>query len=555
VSQAHPPLPATAGNTPAGSRTTRRTLATLAVAALALTGCSSVGNNNNGTGNSQSTSTGSGPAKNGGTLRVALSAEPDKLDPTLSRTLVGRTIFNAICEKLYDTDANLKIVPQLAAALPVLSQGGKVATIKVRQGLKFSDGSTMDAAAVKTSLDRDMTNPQSARGSELSAVQSVTVVDPQTVQINLKTPFAPLSAILADRSGMVMNPKVIKAKGDNFGTAPSCVGPFKFSTRVAQDRIEVVKDPNYYNAKNVHLDKIVYRIIADANIRFANLRSGDADVLDTVATTDVNSLKSNSKLKLLSTDSLGYQGITINEGNTKGVGTKPGKIPGPLASDPRVRQAFELSMDRKALNHVVFNDQFAPACGPISPKSQFSSAAAQTCPPHDAAKAKQLLQQAGVKTPLKVQLIIGNTPDAQRLGEAVRSLAKDGGFDVQLQPVEFASSLDQTDAGKFQMFQIGWSGRVDPDGNITSFVQTQGSQNISGFSNPKLDALLDQARTELDVTKRKDLYGQVVTLLHEQVPLVYLYRQKNLTGVRDNVTGVKVYPDGIIRLGTAGFTK
>lgn len=496
-------------------------------------------------------------AKNGGTLRVALSAEPDKLDPTLARTLVGRTVFNAICEKLYDVDAKLAVVPQLAAALPEFSADGKTVTIKVRTGVKFADGTPLDAAAVKASLNRHMTLAGSGRKSELSSVTGVDVVDTSTVTIRLKTPFVPLTAVLADRAGMVMSPTALKAGDDKFATNPVCVGPFKFATRVAQDRIEVVKDPNYYDAAKVHLDKVVYRIIADATTRLNNLRSGDVEVLDTVAATDVDAVKADTNLRLLTSDSLGYQGITLNLGNVSGVGKPAGTLAapyaGPLATDPRVRRAFELSLDREAINKVVFRGQYAPTCSPISAASPLSSDAAQACPKHDPAAAKQLLTAAGVATPVKVSMVLANTADERRLGEAIQAQVKEGGFDLQLVPTEFSASLDQTDAGKYQLFRIGWSGRIDPDGNLAVFVQSQGSQNISGYANPAVDDLLGQARATQDQAKRRDLYGQLISKLHEDVPLIYLYRQKNLTGVSSKVVGVRVYGDGLLRFGTAGF--
>jgi peptide/nickel transport system substrate-binding protein len=545
---------------PASARSIRRwpsRLATvpavlLATIALAVTGCSSIDS-----GGGTPAPTASGVPKMGGTLRVALSAEPDALDPTLARTLVGRTVFNAICEKLYDVDSNLAIVPQLAAALPEFSADGLTATVKIRSGLKFSDNTMLDAAAVKTSLDRHMTLNGSARKSELSSVASVDATDASTVTIHLKTPFTPLTAVLADRSGMVMSPAALTAQGDKFGTNPSCVGPFKFSTRVAQDRIEVVKDPNYYNASKVYLDKVIYRIIADATTRFNNLRSGDVEVLDAVAATDVDALKSDSKLTLLSSDSLGYQGITVNLGNVAGVGKPPGilasPLAGPMSADARVRRAFEMSLDRAAINTVVFRGQFTPACGPISAASPLSSEPAQACPKHDPAAAKALLTSAGASMPVKVSMIIGNTPDAARLGQAIQAQVKEGGFDLQLVPTEFAASLTQTDAGNYQMFAIGWSGRVDPDGNIANFVRTSGSQNISGYSNAAVDGLIDQARATADVAKRRELYGQVITQVHQDAPLIYLYRQKNFTGVARTVVGVQVFGDGLLRFGSAGF--
>jgi peptide/nickel transport system substrate-binding protein len=524
------------------------------VAALAVAGCSSIKSNA-----PAPTNTGDNrPAKDGGTLRVALSAEPDKLDPTLARMLVGRTVFNAICEKLYDVDAKLAVVPQLASALPEFSTDGKTATIKIRSGVKFADGTALDATAVKTSLDRHMTLSGSARKSELSSVDSVSVTDPSTVTIKMKKPFVPLTAVLADRSGMVMSPTALKAGTDAFATNPVCVGPFKFSTRVAQDRIEVVKDPNYYDAGKVHLDKVVYKIIADATTRFNNLRSGDVEVLDAVNPTDVDALKADTNLRLSTSESLGYQGITINLGNVAGVGKPAGTLAapytGPFATNAKVRQAFELSLDRAAINTVVFRGQYAPACGPISPGSPLSSDAAQACPKHDPAAAKQLLASAGAPSPTKVDMLIGNTPEARRLGEAIQAQAKEGGFDVQLVPTEFSASLDQSDAGKYQTFQIGWSGRVDPDGNIANFVTSEGSQNNNGYSNSTVDSLLAKSRSTTDTGARRDLFGQVITQLHKDLPIIYLYRLKNFTGVDKKVTGVQMYGDGLMRFAHAGFT-
>jgi len=519
---------------------------------LGLSGCSSIDN-----GSPAQNPADTRQAKAGGTLRVALAGEPDALDPTTARTLVGRTVFTSICEKLYDINKDLAIVPQLASAMPQFSSDGLSATIKLRTGVKFADGTAFDATAVKASLDRHMTMATSARKSELTSVSKVEVVDPSTVKLTLKTPFTPLTAVLADRAGMVMSPTALQTSGDNFGTNPVCVGPFKFSTRVAQDRIEVVKDPNYYDASKVFLDKIIYRIIADGTTRFNNLKSGDVEVLDAVVATDVDALKADPNLVLISSDSLGYQGITINLGNVNGVGKPGGTLAAPLASamatDPRVRRAFEMSIDREAINKVVFRGQFTPACGPISAASPFSSDAAQACPKFDPAGAKALLTQAGVTVPFKVSMIIGNTPEGARLGEAIQAQAKEGGFDLQLTPVEFAASLTQTDAGQYQMFAIGWSGRVDPDGNIANFVRTSGSQNITGYSNPQVDKMLDDARATDDVNKRKDLYGQVIKQLHEDAPLIYLYRQKNFTGVAKSMVGVEVFGDGLLRFRTAGF--
>jgi peptide/nickel transport system substrate-binding protein len=222
---------------------------------------------------------------------VALNQDPDILDPTLSRTYVGRIVFAQICEKLYEIDESLTIYPQLAAGLPAVSDGGKTVTIKLRPGVKFNDGTAFNAEAMKLSLDRHREMKGSNRRSELASVEAVEIADPLTVRLRLKAPFTPLTAQLADRAGMPVSPAAVNKLGEKFGTAPVCVGPWQFVERVPQDRIVVERSPHYFDQAAAKFDRIVFRIIPDDNVRLANLRSGDIDVMHQVAPTDAASLK------------------------------------------------------------------------------------------------------------------------------------------------------------------------------------------------------------------------------------------------------------------------
>jgi peptide/nickel transport system substrate-binding protein len=546
-------------------RTKRRTtrsradVALTALALAALTACSSVGSDTGSAGGKGDDALGStadaSAVKDGGTLTMGLSAEPDMLDPTLSRSLYSRYVFETMCEKLYDVNQDAAIVPQLATDMPKTSADGKTVTIPVRTDAVFSDGTKLDAAAVKTTLERDLTNPQSGRISELGPISSIDTPDASTVVVHFKEPFTPFTAALADRAGMIMSPAALKKYGDDFANHPSCVGPFKFSKRVPQNSIEVVRDPKYYDADKVHLDKIVWRILTDAGIRAANLRSGDVLIADTISPQDVGELSKDSSLDVLQSQSLGYQGVTFNVGNVDGVGTPPKPIDRPDAQLAEVRQAFEYAIDREGLVNAVFDGQYDVACSPISPASPYSTDAVQQCRPHDPEKAKELLQKAGVSMPYKISMLESNTPDSLRLAQALQSMVKEGGFDLKIQPVEYTSLLDQQDRGDFDAVQLGWSGRVDPDANITPFVGTGGSLNVAGYSNPAVDKLLDQARQAGDVKTRQDLYARANAALAEDNPIVYLYRQRNITGVSKDVSGVQVFVDGIPRLAFAGLTK
>src|SRR6266481_4005277 len=354
------------------------------------------------------------------TLVVALNQDPDILDPTLSRTYVGRIVYAQMCEKLYDIDENLRIFPQLAADLPTFTDGGKTVTIKLRPGVKFNDGTPMNAEAVRYSLDRHLNMKGSNRRSELESVNSIEVVDPLTVRLRLKVPFSPLVAILADRAGMPVSPAVANKLGDKFGTAPVCVGPWQFVERVSQDRIVLEKSPHYFDKAAAKFDRLIFRIIPDDNVRLANLRSGDIDVMHLVGPTDAANLRKEGKFEVSSVTGIGYSGLTINLRNKNGKPPAPaGDLGTPLANDPRVREALAPVIDRVALNQVAWDGQYTPGCTPISPVSPFADKS-RKCPTRDLARAKKLLADAGLAGGYSFEMVIINDPQQRRVGEVLQ---------------------------------------------------------------------------------------------------------------------------------------
>ncbi|NAZ87472.1 ABC transporter substrate-binding protein [Kineococcus indalonis] len=497
--------------------------------------------------------------REGGDLVMGLSSEPDRLDPTTSSSLYTRYVMNAVCEKLYDIDAAGNVVPQLAAALPAVSPDGLTVTIPVRTDPVFADGTPFDASAVATTLQRHLTLQGSTRKSELGPVEEVSAPDPATVVVRYSRPFSPLTAALADRAGMVMSPTALAERGEDFGDHPVCVGPFRFAERVPQTSITVERDPLYYAADEVHLDTITYRIMNDANIRAANLRSGDVQVADSLSPQDVDALSREEGTGLLQTGSYGYQAVTFNVGNTAGAGEPPGRIDTPLASDPRLRQAFSLAVDRTALVNSVFNDYYDPACSFLSPDSTFSTPASEACPPHDPARAKQLLTEAGVELPHRIRLATSNTADSLRLAQALQASVAEAGFEVVIEPIEYSTLLDVQSAGDFEAVQLGWSGRVDPHGNTNSFLTTGAGSNYSGYSSPEADDLVRRASQSTDPAERARLYGELVRVVQRDNPIVYLYRVRSITGYvaqgERAVAGIETYSDGVVRLGRAAFLR
>jgi peptide/nickel transport system substrate-binding protein len=480
-------------------------------------------------------------------LVVGLNQDPDILDPTLARTYVGRIVFSHICEKLYEIDEKLQIHPQLAADMPQYADGGRTMTIKLRSGVKYNDGAAMTAESVKFSLDRHITLKGSNRRSELGSVDAVEVVDASTIRLRLKAPAAQLLAQLTDRAGMPISPTAAQKLGDNFGTAPVCVGPWHFVERVPQDRIVVEKSRHYFDQSAAKFDRIVFKIIPDDNVRLANLRSGDIDLTHQVTPTDAVALKREGRFEIPSVTGIGYNSITVNLRNKTGKTNPPGDLGTPLANDPRVREALELSLDREALVQVVYDGQYTPGCTPIAPISPFFDKS-RKCPTRDVARAKKLLADAGLASGYSFELVVVNNPQQRRVGEVIQQMAKDAGFTITLRPQEFASALNDNDAGKHQAFLIGWSGRVDPDGNIHQIQACKGTLNATLACDEKIDALLDKAREVSDVNQRRGLYREAIDLLAARRNIIYLYHPHYIAAHAKNLKGYKAVPDGLMRV-------
>ena len=478
---------------------------------------------------------------------VGLNQDPDLLDPTLARTYVGRIVFAHICEKLYEIDEKLQIHPQLAADMPQYADGGRTMTIKLRPGVKYNDGTAMTAESVKLSLERHLNMKGSNRKSELASINTVEVVDPATIRLRLKAPAAQLLSQLTDRAGMPVSPTAAQKLGDNFGTAPVCVGPWHFVERVAQDRIVLEKSPHYFDPNAAKFDRVVFRIIPDDNVRLANVRSGDIDITHQVTPTDAAALKREGRFEVPSVTGLGYNGITINQRNKTGKTNPPADLGTPLANDPRVREALELSLDREAIVQVVYDGQYTPGCTPIPPISPFFDKA-RKCPGRDVARAKKLLADAGLGGGYGFELVVVNNPQQRRVGEVVQQMAKEAGFNITLRPQEFASALNDNDAGKHQAFLIGWSGRVDPDGNIHQIQSCKGTLNSHLACDDKVDTLLDKAREVSDLNQRRGLYREAIDLLNARRSILYLYYPHYIAAHAKNLKGYKAVPDGLIRL-------
>jgi peptide/nickel transport system substrate-binding protein len=477
-------------------------------------------------------------------LHIAMRDDRDVLDPTLATTYTGRIVFAGLCDKLFDIDQHLAIVPQLATGYQW--SDSQTLVLHLRQDVKFHDGATMDANSVKDSLERHLTMEGSFRRSEINQIDHVEVIDPATVRVVLKSPSSPFLAQLTDRAGMILAPEAEK-EGKTYGQHPMCSGPFRFVERVPQDHITLERFPDYWNAAAIHFDRVIYLTMPDSSVRLANLEAGAIDIAEYIVPTDAKTVQANPRLKLVVSEALGYHGITNNLANGPSANTPYGK-------DPRVRKAFELSIDRAALIDVVYNGLYPASAQAIPPTSPFHVASLPP-PARDIAKAKALLREAGVETPFTVKLSVVNSPDSVQAAEVIQSMAAEAGFNVKIRAMEARALLNAEIQGDFEAAISYWSGRIDPDGKMYTFLHTGGPLNEGHDSNPTLDSLLDQARQEADVPGRLAIYQKAWAEESRDLPITYLWTWKNIVGISAKVQGFVPIPDGLIRVQGLSLSK
>jgi len=481
--------------------------------------------------------------KRGGTLRAALDADPPNLDPHLSGSAVDRQVFQNIFDKLVDTDDTLAIVPMLATSW-TFSQDARTITFKLQPGVKFHDGTPFNAEAVKYNFDR-MQDPKfpSTRRSEIRPVTRVVAVDPTTVQIVLERPHSPLLYVLTDRVGMMVSPAAAQKAGTTFALHPVGTGPFMFVDRVPQDHITLDRNPAYWGKGLPYLDRIVFRPITNDNSRVANVKSGDVDIINLVPLPVVKTLvqeaaQPGARFKVLEHGAFAWTGISLN-------------VTKPPFDNKLLRQAFNATLDRDVIANVVLQGAAYPAYAPF-PNGTAAYDPAWKLPPRSVQAAKDKLQAAGRPGGFAFSLLILPGQQRQATAEAIQAMAAEAGIQVKIEIVEQGTLVDQTTRVQAQSALIEWSGRPDPDFDLYPFVTQSGigAFNYTGYTNARVQTLLDAARLLNDMGQRRRAYREVVQILSDDLPYAWVFFPKEYKLVSTRVHGFVHVPDGMMRLRT-----
>ena len=487
-----------------------------------------------------------GDGDQGGDLIISEHADIVTLDPAGENDNPSSKVQENIYETLVDQDENMELQPGLAESWEDVEDD--VWEFKLREGVKFHDGSDFNAEVVKANiervLDEDVASP---KGFLYEMVEEIEVVDDYTVRFKTKYPFSPLPAHLAHSGGAMVSLDVIeedyeamedgKEPGSVVNEKPIGTSYFKLDEWTPGEQVRLVKNEDYWG-DNALLDSVTFKVVDEDLTRVAELETGDTHISDPLSPSDVDQVENTEGLFVEKTPgvSLSYIGFNVE------------KEP---FDDPKVRQAINLAIDKEQIIDGILDGVGIPAIGPLAPEVLGYDESVEGLE-YDPEKAKELLKEAGYEDGFKTTLWTNDQRERIDMATNIQDQLEEFGIDVEVETLEWGAYLEQTAEGKHDMFVLGWSTVTgDADYGLYPLFHSENvgdPGNRSFLKDDDLDKVLDDARQESDPDKRLELYKEAQEMLTDLAPMLYIHHQEYLLGVSDKVKGLKVLPTDIFDL-------
>jgi len=505
--------------------------------------------------------------KQGGTLVFGRGGDSAGLDPAFETD--GNSFM--ICDNVFDqlvlyADESTEIVPGLATDWKV-SEDGLTYTFNLRKGVKFHDGTDMNADAVVFSIGRmmkeknvkfvgkgwDFPTKQPPAEYWLSmemddTIGSIEAVDDHTVVFKLKRREAPFIANMAMDFAAIVSPTAVLKFGEDFRSNPVGTGPYKFVKWIKDDRIILEANPDYWDGRP-YLDQVIFRSIPDNSVRFLELKTGNIDICQFPNPEDIDLAKKDDSLKLVSQPGMNIGYVSFNH-------TKP------LWQDKRIRQALAYAINKKAIVDNIYYGLGQVAKNTIPPTMWSYNDDIQDYP-YDPEMAKKLLAEAGFDAKLKeagqtkitlwsMPVARPYNPNGMKVGEAIQADLKKVGIDVELVTFEWGTYLKQqrTQPPEMDLFQLGWTGdNGDPDNFLAVLLDGLADPNVrTQWKNEEYHDIILKAKQALTKEERIQLYRKAQELIHEDVPLINIAHSLVVWPLKKSVMNFKLHPTASIRM-------
>jgi peptide/nickel transport system substrate-binding protein len=494
--------------------------------------------NDNGGKPSTSGSGAAGSIKPGGTLNAALTGEPDTLDPATSTIYTGAQVYDNIFSKLIDIDTDGSFIGVLATGWDTPDETTYV--FDLVDNATFHNGEKFTADDVAYTFQRILDPKTASSYSPLyDVIDSVQAKSPTQVVFNLKTPFGPFLSNLAN-NGEIVNSKAIESSDP--ARNPVGTGPFKFVEWAQGDHVTLERFDGYFRPDRPYLDQIVFKFLLVDQSRIDGLRAGELDWVDAVPLQSLSSLRDDPSFTYVTDATAGipdYLALNVQQ---------------PPFDDKLVRQAVYWAIDRDQIREVAYNGAGESGIEEVPTGSTWFDGASLVQPDLD--KAKSLLQQAGHGDGLTVEYLgLPQYPELLKTGEVVRDQLKQVGITMNIKQVDVSVWFDAFVKGDYQITSAYQERTIDPDNFYALVLRTGGIVNTTGYSNPEVDDLIDQARTETDEDTRKGLYQQIRQKVFDDSPIIFAHYETINYLMNANVTGSTVNPTLELRMENVGFTE
>ncbi|MBL8697835.1 MAG: ABC transporter substrate-binding protein [Alphaproteobacteria bacterium] len=459
-------------------------------------------------------------------LEIGFDQSPAGLDPHIATAFSTFAIINGtIYEGLTRVDKDLRLAPSLAESWTI-SPDGKTYRFKLRGGVKFHNGASMEAADVVATFDRVMSKDiGSPLASRFTAIDKASVVDAATVELTLKEPSAPLLTSLAT---LAIVPRTMQADKESLQKQPVGTGPFSFAEWQPNSFIRLAKHAGYWEAGLPKLDGLKFNLVPESATRQVGLSSGTYSLLPNIDAATALQLQGKPNVRIVETLELAYTLVGFNTSK-------------PPFNDPRVREAVNYALNRA---EIVAAAQFGKGVpgGPLSPalKDWATDTKEFACYAHNPAKARELLKAAGVAEPVAITMNVLPRQDIKDVAQVVQAQLNNAGFKVELKNQELGQFIQDWRNSNFDMFASTNAGSPDPDDYFFRTFRTGGSTNVFKYSNPKVDDLLDKARATNDAAQRKAMYAEVQKTLACDGPIAHLTYGQLFSALRTNVQGYEI---------------
>ncbi len=480
-------------------------------------------------------------AKQGGTLRVAMSGDPTGLDPSTSRGGNDHHWLYSIFDNIVNNDPTFQTTAGIASKWEVLDDLTVSFTVPA-SGITYHDGTAYTAADIKATIDRhlDPATKSFAAGS-LGSVDKVELPDSTHVVFKLKTVTASLFAILGDRAGMILSPAAVKASGEDFTNKPVGSGPMKLDNWQVGASQKLSKFTGYRKTGYPYVDSIDVQIVPNSSVQFANLRSGNTDLIF-LGQKDVAEAKKDSSIQFVQWPGTGYTQVNLN-------------ISQPPLNDVRIRQAMSYALDRKSILDAIYFGVGTLANGPLTPASWAYNSSLQPIA-RDLKKAKDLVNAAVGPNGVTFDFLITASEENTPLAELLKAQWSEAGLNVNIVPVTSTQATADYRDQKYPFFLTGFSGRADPDLTIYDNFHSKGAFNRASFnksytleaSQASLDTKIEKARQVYDQAQRKTMYDDIQKQIVENAHGIFFTHNSNLVGLSKRVRNFSNYGDGKLRL-------